>query len=224
MRKPGRVGSTRREKKISRKLEPYLFFLRGFGLGPGSDVSRTSPSRGEKKVSLLGLFAVGLGLVPYFALGPVADVSNPASSSGDQLVLGMNGVNGWFDVRGPELYDVGVASPSCRVSGSGKAAARTQPREISNSMRKRLRFGRNCSRKRVFGNDIYAVSVIGQVPVSTPSSFQAITVFWPTRGRRRTDVAEPTPAELRKEEQCEKRKRSARLPCTIHFIDIIDII
>jgi len=88
-----------KEKKISRKLEPYLFFFGGFGLGPGSDVSRTSPSRGEKKFTLLGLFAVRLGLVPYFTLGPIADVSNPASPSGDQLVLGMNDVDGWFDVN-----------------------------------------------------------------------------------------------------------------------------
>ena len=183
MRKPGCVGSARREKKNSRKLEPYLFFLGSFGLGPGSDVSRTSPSGGEKKFSFLGLFAVRLGLVPYFTLGPIADVSSSASSSGDQLVLRMNDVDGWFDVRGPERHDIAVASLSCRVSGSGTAAARAQPREISNSMRKRLRFGRNCSRKMVFGNDIYAVRVIGQVPVSTPSSFLASTVFWPTRGR-----------------------------------------
>jgi len=160
-----------KKKKNSRVLEPYLFFLADFGLGPGSDVSRTSPSRGEKVSLLMGLFVVRLGLVPYFALGPIADVSSSTSPSGDQLVLGMNDVDGWFDVRRPELHDVGVASPSCRMSGSGTAAARTQPREVRNSMRKRPRFGRNCSRKRVFGNGIYAVSAIERVPVSTPSSF-----------------------------------------------------
>ena len=34
-----------RQKK---KHRPYLFFLPGFGLGPGSDISHTSSSRGEK--------------------------------------------------------------------------------------------------------------------------------------------------------------------------------
>lgn len=72
-----------------------------------------------------------LGLVPYFALGPIADVSYPASSSRGQLVLGMNDVDGWFEVGGPEFRDVGVASPSCRVSGSVTTTACTrQPRDV----------------------------------------------------------------------------------------------
>jgi len=96
-----------------------LFFLGGFGMGPGSDVSRTSPSRGEEKFSLLvGTADVRLGLVPHFALGPIADVSSPASSSGDSLVLGVNDVDRWFDVGGVEVRDVGVTSPSYRVSSS----------------------------------------------------------------------------------------------------------
>ena len=74
-----------------------------------------------------------LGLVPYFALGPIADVSDPTSSSGDSLVVGMSDVNGWFDVRGPEIRDVGEASPSRRVSGSVTTIAGTQPRDIRQS-------------------------------------------------------------------------------------------
>jgi len=132
-----------------------LFFLgaRGFGLGPIADVSRTSPSS-RMNVPLLGggKSDVRLGPIPYFALGPITNVSNSASSSGDSLVLGMNDVDGWLNVRGPEIRDVGEASPSCRV------------------------------RKRVFGNDIYAVS--GQDSVRAPSSFRAnLTVFWSTRAR-----------------------------------------
>jgi hypothetical protein len=94
---------------------------------------------------------VRLGLVPHFALGPIANVSSPASASGDSLVLGMNDVDGGFDVRRPETNDAGIASPSWRV-----------------------RYGilRDC---------IYAVS--GHIPVSTPSSFLALTIVWPTRGR-----------------------------------------
>lgn len=34
--------------KVRKKIELYLIFLAGFGLGPITDVSRTSPSRGIK--------------------------------------------------------------------------------------------------------------------------------------------------------------------------------
>jgi len=121
-----------RRRKFSRELESYPVFLGGFGLGPIADVSRTSPSRGINEVSLLvGESDVRLGPVPYFAPGPIADVSNPASSSGDSLVLGMNDVDGWFDVRGPEIRDVVKASgPYWRTSGSVTATARTQPKDI----------------------------------------------------------------------------------------------
>jgi hypothetical protein len=60
---------------------------------------------------------VRLGLVPYFALGPITDVSSPASSGGDFLVFRMSDMDGWFDIRGSEIRDVGVTSPSCRVPG-----------------------------------------------------------------------------------------------------------
>ena len=128
---------------------------------------------------------VRFGPVPHFALGPITDVSDPTSPSGDSLVFGMNDVDGWFDVRGLDIRDIGVASPSCRVrvSGSVMMTAHTAKRHrvVSNSMRKSLRFGRDRSRYGIFVNGIYAFS--GQDPVSAPSSFQALTVFWPTRGR-----------------------------------------
>ena len=117
------MASTRGEfffSKKKKKKEPklYLFFLSGFGLGPGSNVSRTSPSRGEENFSLwLGNTDVRLRLIPHFALGPITDVSDPASSSGDPLVVGVDGVDGWFDIRGLEISDVGVTSPSRRVTG-----------------------------------------------------------------------------------------------------------
>jgi len=98
-----------------------LFVLRGFRLGPGSDVSRSSPSRGEKKFPLgLGTTDVRFGLVPHFALGPIADVSGPASPGGDPLVLWVGDVNGRLDVRGLDISDVGVTSPSGRVTVSVK--------------------------------------------------------------------------------------------------------
>lgn len=60
----------------------------------------------------VGMTKVRLGMVPHFALGPIADVSNPTSSGGDSLVLWMSNVNGWFEVRGLEISDVSVTSPS----------------------------------------------------------------------------------------------------------------
>ena len=97
--------------------ETYRFILTGFGLGPGSDVSRTSPSRGENFILMVGTTNVGLGLIPNFALGSIADVSSPASTGGDSLVLGVGNVNGWFDVRGTEIGDIGQTSPlSCRMA------------------------------------------------------------------------------------------------------------
>lgn len=120
-----------RRRKNSRELESYPIFLGGFGLGPIADVSRTSPSRGVKEVCLLvGESDVRLGPVPDFALGPISDVSSPASSSGDSLVFGMSDVDGWFDVRGPEIRDAVKASPYWRTSGSITATARTQPKDI----------------------------------------------------------------------------------------------
>jgi len=105
-------------------------FLGRFGLGPIADVSRTSSSRGVNEYLWGGKSDVGLGPVPYFALGPIADVSNPTSSSGDYLVLGMRDVNGYFDVRGPEVRDIGEASPCWRawkrVFGNGISAVNGQ--------------------------------------------------------------------------------------------------
>jgi len=93
-----------------------LIFLRGFGLGPGSDVSHTSSSRGvELRLKGLGKPDVRFGLVPHFALGPVADVSDPASSGRDLFMLRMSNVNGWLDVRGSEIRDVGITSSSNRM-------------------------------------------------------------------------------------------------------------
>jgi len=131
-----------------------LFLLRGFGLGPGSDVSRTTPSRGEKLCLWVGTGDMRFGLVPYFALGPITDVSSPASSGGDPFIVWMDDVDGWFDIRGPKVRDVGVPAPSCRMGFLGHLA--------------------------VFGDNIDAVN--GQEPVSTPSSFLALAVFWSTRG------------------------------------------
>jgi len=89
-----------------------LFILRGFGLGPGPDVSHTSPSGGVKFVFGRGESDVRFGLVPHFALGPIADVSNPASSGGDSLMFGVGVVNGWLDVGRLEIGDVSITSPS----------------------------------------------------------------------------------------------------------------
>jgi len=131
-----------------------LFILGGFGLGPGSDVSRTSPSRGEQFLLWVGNSDVSFRLVPHFALGPITDVSNPAPSGRDSLVVRMNDVNRRFDVRGRDVRDIGVTSPACRV------------------VRVRLR---------VFRNNIDAA--LGLDTVSAPSSFQADTVVRPTRSR-----------------------------------------
>jgi hypothetical protein len=93
-----------------------LFLLGRFGLGPGSDIPRASPSRGEEEFSFLGTkWDVGFGLVPHFALGPIANVPDPTSSGGDFLMLGMSDVDGWLDVRGSKLRNVGVSTPSCRT-------------------------------------------------------------------------------------------------------------
>ena len=100
------------------KQRSYLFFLPGFGLGPGSDISHTSSSRGEKDFLLwLGEPDVRFGPVPHFALGPIADVSNSTSPGGDPFVFRMNDVDGWLDIRGREFRNVGVTTPSCRTSG-----------------------------------------------------------------------------------------------------------
>jgi len=92
-----------------------LFFLWGFGLGPGSDIPRASPSRGEELCLWLGTVNVRFGLIPHFAQGPVTNISNPASSGGDSLMLGMSDVDGWLDVRGSEIGDVGISTPSRRM-------------------------------------------------------------------------------------------------------------
>jgi hypothetical protein len=134
------------------------FVFGGFGLGPGTDISRTSPSRGIEEFCLhVGMTNVRLGVVPHFALGSIADISNPASAGGDPLVLRVGDVNGWFDVRGVEISDVGITSPSSRVIGRVK--------EIT----------------MVFRNRFNAVR--SRNPVSTPSSFQALSVLRTTRGR-----------------------------------------
>lgn len=101
--------------------------------------------------------SVRLGLVPHFALGSIADISNPASAGGDPLVLRMGDVNGWFDVRGVDLRDVGITSPSSRVIGRVKETM-VVFRDRFNAVRSRD-------------------------PVSTPSSFQALSVLRATRGR-----------------------------------------
>jgi len=88
------------------------FFLGGFGMGPGSDVPHASPSRGVKFSLRVGVTNVSLGLIPHFALGSIADVSSPTSPGGDSLILRVGDVNGWFDVRGVEISDIGVTSPS----------------------------------------------------------------------------------------------------------------
>jgi len=82
-------------------------FLGGFGLGPRSDVSRPSPSGGEKFTLGVRGSMMGLGLIPHFALGSIPDISRSASTGGDSLVLGVNDMDGGFDVRGSEIRDVG---------------------------------------------------------------------------------------------------------------------
>jgi len=132
-----------------------LFVLGGFRLGPGAYISHTSPSRGVKFSLGVGMFDVRLRLIPHFALGPIANVSNPATPGGDPVVLGMNDMDGWFDVRGPDVSDVGVTSSSCRVV---------------------VRVGVSNFRNRFD-------AVRGQDSVSTPPSFQALPVLRATRGR-----------------------------------------
>jgi hypothetical protein len=130
-----------------------LFFLRGFGPGPRSDISRTSPSRGVKfRLLVVGKADVRFGLVPHFAMGPITDVSSPTSSSGDFLVLRVDDVNGWFYIRGTEVRDVGVTSPSSGMWG------------------------------RIFWNDINAVSGRDAVSTPS-SFLAERTVVRPTRGR-----------------------------------------
>ena len=46
---------------------------------------------------------MGFRLILHFVLGPIANVSDPTSSGRDSLVVGMNDVDRWFDVRGPKL-------------------------------------------------------------------------------------------------------------------------
>lgn len=82
------------------------------------DVSCPSPSRRVNFSLLVGTTNVRFGVIPHFTLGSVADVSGPASPGGDSIVVIMGNVNGWFDVRRPEIGDVGIASPSCRMSTS----------------------------------------------------------------------------------------------------------
>ena len=124
------TASTKGEK--STETKPYPFFFGGFGLGPGSDVSRTSPSRRENGWLLGGGSDVGFRLVPHFFLGPIANVSSPTSSGRDSLMLGMSDVDRWFDVRGPKVCNVGISSPSRRLSGSTKTT-HTQPRGTKRS-------------------------------------------------------------------------------------------
>lgn len=132
-----------------------LFVLGGFRLGPGSDVSRTSPSRGVNLCLGVGASEVGFRLIPHFALGPIADVSSSASAGRDSLMLRVDNVDGWFNVRGPGLGDVGITSPPSRVMGV-------------------IRMG-------IFKDGFDAVR--GLDPVSTPSSFLAqLPVFRVTRG------------------------------------------
>lgn len=88
------------------------FVLGGFGLGPGTDISRTSPSGGLKFMLGVGMAEVRLGLIPNFALGSIADVSGPTSPGGDSLVLRVGNVNGWFDVGRVEVSDIGITSLS----------------------------------------------------------------------------------------------------------------
>lgn len=101
-------------KKIK---HPYLFVLGGFRLGPGSDISRTSPSRGENLCLGVGASEMGFRLIPHFALGPITDVTNSASAGRDSLMLRVDNVDGWFNVRGPGLSDISITSPSSRVIG-----------------------------------------------------------------------------------------------------------
>lgn len=130
-----------------------LFVLGGFRLGPGSDVPRTPPSRGENLCLGVGASDVGLRLIPHFALGPIADVSSSASARRDSLVFRVDNVDGRLDVRGPDISDVGITSPSSRVIGG--------------------------SRMGIFKDGFDAIR--REDPVSTPSSFQA-PVFRFTRG------------------------------------------
>jgi hypothetical protein len=120
-----------------KKIEPYRFVLGGFGLGPGTDISRTSPSGGLKFMLGVGMAEVRLGLIPNLAMGSIADVSGPASPGGDSLVLRVGNVNGWLDVRGVEISDVGITSPSCRVTGRV-----TKGVTVSDCMQERLGMGR----------------------------------------------------------------------------------
>jgi len=112
------------EEKNNKKF--YLFLLWGFGLGPGSDVTRSSPSIGEKLSLRVGALDVRLGLVPHFALGPITNVSSPTSSGRDFLIVGVNDVDGWLEIRGSEFLNAGVTVPSNRTPS--KATAHTAKR------------------------------------------------------------------------------------------------
>lgn len=133
-------------RRKERRIKPYRFVLGRFGLGPGSDVSRTTPSRGVKFSLWAEMMNVRLGLIPHFALGSIADVSNPASAGGDSLVLRMGDVNGWFEVRGFEISDICVTSPSCGMivgvtGGATSSVACGQPRDVKRSA---VEWGNGC--------------------------------------------------------------------------------
>jgi len=78
---------------------------------------------------------VRFGLVPHFALGPIANVSSPASSGGDSLVVGMNNVDGWLDIRGCDLLNAGVSAPSDGTSSRVTAHTAKRCQTVSNSIR-----------------------------------------------------------------------------------------
>ena len=121
------------QQKENNNNKIHLLFRWGFGLGPGTDVPRTSPSRGEKLSLRVGAREVRLGLVPHFALGPRSNVSNPTSSGGDPLVVGMNDMDGWLDIRGSELLDAWV-TPSNRTPSWVTAHTAKRCQTVSNSI------------------------------------------------------------------------------------------
>jgi hypothetical protein len=116
VRPRGRQWNGKRQT-LSGSLEERTYpVIRGrLGLGPRSNIASTSPSRGEYSYVGVGKSDVRLRVVPHFALGPIADVSDSTSSGGDPLVLRVDDMDRWFDVRGLEISDIGITSPSCRM-------------------------------------------------------------------------------------------------------------
>ena len=82
----------------------------------------------------MGALDVRFGLVPYFALGPITNVSSSTSSGRDPLVVGVNDVDGWLNIKGSELLNAVVTVPSNRTPSRVTAHTAKRCQTVSNSI------------------------------------------------------------------------------------------